>query len=304
MVDRAMESLNAALGDTPVAVRVHPVVLFSIVDHHIHRNPSQPRVIGVLLGHRSSSGIVVKNCFAVPHVESGEEEVAIGKDFIKSMKDLHKGVNPNEDMVGWYATTSGFGDAQGIINKHNVVLQDFFAEQCTSPLHLVVDTSLTNKVLSCRAFVSEPVQLSADKVLAARFQQVKVDLECSEPERIGLDLMVKASTNKRLDKSKQVVDTAGINTEVENLEESMTRLLTMLETCEAYVDDVVNKRVNPDHKIGTKIASVVSMVPRIDPELFARSFRNNMQDLLMVVYLSNMTRTQLAIAERIGKTPS
>jgi hypothetical protein len=34
--------------------------------------------------------------------------------------------------------------------------------------------------------------------------------------------------------------------------------------------------------------------------VFARSFQSNLKDLLMLVYLSNMTRAQLAVAERLG----
>lgn len=279
------------------SVRMHPVVLFSILDHYIHRNEDQGRVIGALLGSRNGRSIVVKNCYPVPHVEKGEEEVAVGKDFLKHMYDLHQQANPSEEIIGWYATAS---PNSVHINQQSCLIQDFFSAECKDPLHVIVDTGLSNNVLSCKAYLSDAVQLG-NSVLAASFHQLKVEMQCSEPERIGLDMMIKSSAGKRLDKTKQVEDANEIASEIENLEQSISRLLQMLETVEAYVEDVVAKRVLPDHKIGTKIASVVSMVPRIQPELFAKSFRTNLQDLLMIVYLSNMTRTQLAVAERIGK---
>eukprot|EP00515_Schizochytrium_aggregatum_P014736 CAMPEP_0202081078 /NCGR_PEP_ID=MMETSP0964-20121228/12171_1 /ASSEMBLY_ACC=CAM_ASM_000500 /TAXON_ID=4773 /ORGANISM="Schizochytrium aggregatum, Strain ATCC28209" /LENGTH=317 /DNA_ID=CAMNT_0048648595 /DNA_START=11 /DNA_END=964 /DNA_ORIENTATION=- len=282
-------------------VKVHPVVLFSVLDHHVHRNEGQARVIGTLLGTRTSSTIVVKNCFPVPHVEKGEEEVAVGKDFLKHMLQLHQQVNPNEEVLGWYATTA---DQTTLINQQSCLIQDFFSAECADPLHLVVDTSLSGNMLACKAFLSDTIQLD-DTVLAASFSQLKVELQCAEPERIALDMMIKTSVatwNK--DTSKQIVESAEINSDIANLEQSVARLLQMLETVESYVSDVVAKRRKPDHLVGSKIASVVSMVPRIQPEIFAKAFRNNVQDLLMVVYLSNMTRTQLAVAERISKTPA
>lgn len=54
-------------------VRVHPVVVFSILDHYVRRNnENDNRVIGTLLGSNIDGIIEIKNCFPVPHVE-GEE---------------------------------------------------------------------------------------------------------------------------------------------------------------------------------------------------------------------------------------
>lgn len=291
----------AASAPAKQVVKVHPVVLFSIVDHWIHRNEGQKRVIGTLLGSRSGSNIVVKNCFPVPHVEKGEEEVAVGKDFLKNMLALHERVNPGEEILGWYATAYKNEDGSTtLINQQSCLVQDFYSAECVDPLHMVMDAALTHNVLGVKAFLSDTVQLG-DHVLAAAFAQLKVELQCSEPERIGLDLMIKSSS-VRFEQGKQLQEFKSINTEIENLEQSVQRLSSMLDNVSAYVDDVVAKRKEPDNQIGTQIASVVSMVPRIEPDVFAKSFRNNLQDLLMVIYLSNLTRTQLAVAERIGKT--
>lgn len=43
----------------------------------------------------------------------------------------------------------------------------------------------------------------------------------------------------------------------------------------------------------------ISSVPRLDVKQVEQTFNGHIQDLLMVVYLSNMTRSQLALAERM-----
>lgn len=59
--------------DTPSAqgstsVNVHPLVLLSILDHHIRRDGSQDRVIGALLGTVGAGGVVeVTDAFGVHH---------------------------------------------------------------------------------------------------------------------------------------------------------------------------------------------------------------------------------------------
>jgi translation initiation factor 3 subunit F len=75
------------------SVKVHPVVFFQIVDTYERRPENSHRVIGTLLGTAVENGVVeVKNCFCVPHSESGEE-VALELDFAKDLYDLHQKVH-------------------------------------------------------------------------------------------------------------------------------------------------------------------------------------------------------------------
>lgn len=55
-----------------------------------------------------------------------------------------------------------------------------------------------------------------------------------------------------------------------------------------------------NNAIGRFLMDAVSVVPRVDPQAFEKMFNSHLQDLLMVVYLANMTRTQLSIAERLS----
>lgn len=88
---------------TPSLVTIHPVVLFSILDHYLRRTDSQDRVIGTLLGTRSESDVIeVKSSFAVLHSETSEQ-VAVDMDYHKAMYELHHKVNPREVIVGWCA---------------------------------------------------------------------------------------------------------------------------------------------------------------------------------------------------------
>lgn len=87
-----------------LSVRVHPVVLFTIVDAYERRNESQERVIGTLLGSQDKSGAVeVTNSFVVQHREQNGE-VAIDIDVAKELLDLYRRVNASENIVGWFST--------------------------------------------------------------------------------------------------------------------------------------------------------------------------------------------------------
>ena len=116
-------------------------MLFTAIDHYLRREKDQERVIGTLLGIENDSGVIeVTSCFPVPHKEIGDGEVAVGKDFNRQMLALHQKVNPKEKVVGWYATAVG----GKLVTKESCLIHDFYGQVCQNPVHLVIDTALTN----------------------------------------------------------------------------------------------------------------------------------------------------------------
>jgi len=286
-----METLFLQTGTT-LTVKLHPVVLFSIVDHYVRRSEGQARVIGTLLGTVHNGVVDVRNCFPVPHVEKSDETVAVRYQYNRQMLALHKRVNPKEDIVGWYATSVS-GET---VTEFNCLIHDFYASECASPLQLVVDTSMTSSKLTAKAFVSAPLSV-AEKSLA-QFQQVPVSIEMSESERIGLGAMLTSGSVP------EGTTASTLATDVAGLESSMRKLLGMLESVSAYVDDVVEGRRAPDEELGRKIAATLAAVPHMDPASFERLFDDSLQDLLMVSYLVQLMRVQVAVTEKLALPPA
>lgn len=85
---------------TPTNVLMHPVALFTILDHYLRRTEAQPRVIGTLLGVRTDTTVEVRSAFAVLHSENSEQ-VAVDMEYHRTMYELHHKVNSKEVIVGW-----------------------------------------------------------------------------------------------------------------------------------------------------------------------------------------------------------
>jgi translation initiation factor 3 subunit F len=269
-------------------VQLHMSVVLSILDHHMRRNASSTtrsdRVIGTLLGVQLGGGLIeITGSYPVPHVEK-DKEVAVGKDFNRQMKALHARSSPGEQIVGWYATSTS---PEASIDAKSCLVHDFYSSsECVNPVHLVVDVSLAAP-LSVRAFHSVALASSAvSRALAAEFRPLPLEMHASEPERIAI-----AALAAKRDPAQGTS---------QSLEQSVERLLSLLDAVCAYVDDVVDGRIPPDAEMGKKIADLVSAVPHIAPEAFSSSFSRSVQDLLMIVMLSNLTRAQLCIAEKLG----
>ncbi|CAH1791841.1 unnamed protein product, partial [Owenia fusiformis] len=267
-----------------VSVKVHPVVLFSIVDSYERRNEDARRVIGTLLGTADRGQVEVTNCFTVPHNES-EDEVAVDIEFARNMYELHKKVNPAEVIVGWYSTGPGPD-----VTEHSVLIHEYYAREAKNPVHLTVDTSLKGSKMGTKAYVSTPLGVPG-KTVGTMFTPVPLDITSYEPERIGVDFLQKSKYNPKRTIS-MVSDLLQVETACERLEEKLANVLQ-------YVDDVLAGKITADNQIGRTLLDLVNSVPKIDPEEFEEMLNSNMKDLLMVVYLSNLTRTQLALSEKL-----
>ncbi|MCO5571345.1 hypothetical protein L7F22_025083 [Adiantum nelumboides] len=271
--------LQLISGPTGNVAKVHPTVLFNICDSYIRRNDQTERVIGTLLGSVSSDGIVdIRNSYAVPHNES-LEQVAVDIEYHRSMFELHQRVNPKEVIVGWYSTSAG-------VSGSDALIQDFYAKEATNPVYLTVDTTFQDESASIKAFVSTALSLG-DRQLAAQFHEIQLDLRMVEAERVGFDVLKKTIVEKLPD-------------DLEALETSMLRLQSMIDSVFKYVEDVIEGRSPPDNAVGRYLADTISSIPKISPDAFDRLFNDSIQDLLLVLYLANLTRTQLSLAKKLN----
>jgi translation initiation factor 3 subunit F len=58
---------------------------------------------------------------------------------------------------------------------------------------------------------------------------------------------------------------------------------------------------NPEaRKIGRSLMDTLALAPRLDAAELERMFNSHLQDVLMVVYLSNLVRSQFDVANRLA----
>ena len=84
----------------PIDVKIHPTVLFSIIDSYERRNEKMTRVVGTLLGTNIQGNIEVTDCFVVPHRDG--DEVALDVEFARNSMTAYKKINPAVVIVGWF----------------------------------------------------------------------------------------------------------------------------------------------------------------------------------------------------------
>ncbi|KAH0624360.1 hypothetical protein JD844_031756 [Phrynosoma platyrhinos] len=247
------------------AVRLHPVVLASIVDSFERRNEGAARVIGTLLGTVDKHSVEVTNCFSVPHNES-EDEVAVDMEFAKNMYELHKKVSPSEIILGWYATGHD-------ITEHSVLIHEYYSREAHNPIHLTVDTSLQNGRMSIKAYVR---YLKKQPKFCTCFICPWVAKNSVCPNRV-----------------------ISLSSDLQQVGTSSARIQDTLSTVLQYAEDVLSGKVAADNTVGRFLMDLINQVPKISPEDFETMLNSNINDLLMVTYLANLTQSQIALNEKI-----
>lgn len=270
--------LTLPLGVTENSVRVHPVVLFTVCDAYIRRNDGQDRIIGTLLGTIADGVVDVKNCYAVPHSEANDQ-VAVDVQHQQTMAQLHQKVNPSERVVGWFSTGSDVSGSDALIHA-------FYAQECTNPVHLTVDTQMRGGKMGIRAYVSRMLSIQG-RELAREFQEVQCEVKTVEAERLGVDLLQSEEVDK-------------IPDEMESLVASFDRLEASLAQAQDYVGAVVAGKRKGSVAVGRYLAETIASVPHFGQEEFERLMEDNMNDVLLVMYLSNLIRAHIALADKLG----
>jgi len=261
-------------------VSIHPVVIVSILDHFIRRSEGH-RVIGTLLGVNNDGIIEIKSCFPVPHTEG--ETLAVDMDFHTNMLDLHHRVSPKEVIVGWYSTGAE-------IDENSQMIHDFYSRKMNNPpVFVTVDTNLTNHTLSTKAYTSTSIVFN-EKILGSQFISVPLEIQAFDAEKTGVDSLMRSKSGD-----------AHLVSDLENLELSIRKLDSMMESILGYVNSVLDGTKKGDNIVGRFLADAVSNLPKFDSSEMERMFNNNVQDLLLVVYLANLTRTQLQLNEKLQK---
>ncbi|KAL6533133.1 Eukaryotic translation initiation factor 3 subunit F [Orobanche minor] len=263
---------------TSVSARVHPLVIYNICDCYVRRPDQAERVIGTLLGSVLPDGTVdIRNSYAVPHNESSDQ-VALDIDYHRNMLSSQQKVNPKEIIVGWFST--------GGVTAGSALIHEFYSREVTNPVHLIVDTEFRSGNAAIKAFVSINLSLG-DHQLAAQFQEIPLDLRMVEAERIGFDVLKPTNVDK-------------LPNDLEGMEASMGRLLALIDDVYKYVDDVVEGRIAADLKIGRFISDAIASLPKLSPDAFDKLLNDSLQDQLLLLYLSSITRTQLSLAEKLN----
>jgi len=283
--------------EQPLSCRVHPVAVLKVLDAFVRRPEGAKRTIGTLLGWISEGSVVdITDSFPVVHKDT-EEGVLMDQDYHKQMLALKQKVSPREVVVGWFSTGDEINATSAVIHSFYCTKESQFtpAAVLPGPVHLLIDTSLSQPSLGLKAFVTVRTTV-AENLL--QFHEVPLRVQTSAAEKSGISQLMHArrATREAEASGNAAKDIASLD----GFQGGLKELLSLFRRIQEYVRAVQSGKVEGDLAVGRGLTTALCAEPVIDVEAVENLCNSSLQDALMVVYLSNLTRTQISIAEKIN----
>lgn len=301
---------------TTLTVKVHPVVYMAIVDAYERKSSSnigktistagisaqkqermESRALGTLLGFYEKNAVQVTNCYAIPFRETGTETPEINDIFNRSMLLMSKRSSPTEQIVGWFFTVSDLPNTCPYYHAYYTQLMAAEATKKELPPVILLTMDMT--------FAKNPNRLvvnaftTRDESVPGKDQQVKqvfhplnMEMDAFPGEAVALNFISRGIDSK----SREVKFTNGQAQLLENTTEMVEWLKRML----VYVQSVVAGKEKGDPDVGRKLLEMVNLAnTQLSASKLEGLAKHSLRDYLMVSLLANLTKTQLALQEKI-----
>ena len=221
----------------------------------------------------------------MPHKEY-DDQVEAELSYAMDVYDLNRRVNSNENIVGWWATGHE-------VTNHSSVIHEYYSRECNNPVHVTLDTSLQGGRMGLKAYICVLLGVPNGKQ-GCMFTPVSVEILCYDPEVFGLQLCQKTigGTSVKPRSVHPMSDLAQVS-------EASSKMGILLDQVLAYVEDVLANRIVPNNAVGRSLLDLINSVPHMTNEQFSEMFNSNIKDLLMVISLSQLLKTQLQLNEKL-----
>uniref|UniRef100_A0A914XPA6 MPN domain-containing protein n=1 Tax=Plectus sambesii TaxID=2011161 RepID=A0A914XPA6_9BILA len=284
-----------------MTVKVHPVVYFTIVDAFERRSNKEganDKALGTLLGFYEKNGVQVTNCYSIPFSEQKEEAPELDDGYNQQMLQMMKRASPTEGPVGWFYTNAD-------LSTHCLSYHDYYnrligehqsAKKETPPVILLtVDTTFSgpNNRMGVRAYLRTKAGIPGNREPhCAIFNPIKVEMDAFPAERVALELIQGGTDSKQ----REVHLQGGID----QLTKATEEMLVWVDRLREYVDEVLAGKRDMDASMGRKLMDLVtSASSHMQPKKFENVLKNSMRDYMMISYLAQLAKTQLALHERM-----
>lgn len=281
--------MSAAMPSPPVEkVVVHPLVLLSVVDHYNRvAKDTNKRVIGVLLGETSRGRVDITNSYAVPFEEDDKDTSIwfLDHSYHENMFAMFKKINAKEHVVGWYSTGPK-------LRQSDLDIHELFIKYASNPILVIIDVDPEELGIPTKAYMAvEDVKEDGTQSGKKTFVHIQSEIGAYEAEEIGVEHLlrdVRDSTRSTL--VDQVLE------KLNGLQGLDSRLKQILQ----YMNYVLQGKLPINHEIMYQLQDIFNLLPNLNFEEMIKSFQVKTNDMMLVIYLSSLVRSIIALHNLIN----
>mmetsp|Transcript_19877 Transcript_19877/g.32694 ORF Transcript_19877/g.32694 Transcript_19877/m.32694 type:complete len:300 (+) Transcript_19877:50-949(+) len=265
----------------PETAIVHPLVLLSVVDHYNRvAKDTKKRVVGVLLGETYKGRVDVSNSFAVPFEEDAKDPSIwyLDHSFLENMFNMFKKVNAKERIVGFYTTGPK-------IRPNDLELDVLFRRYCSNPVLVIIDIRPEVQGVPTQAYYSVE-EVDDSKEATRTFKHIDSLVEAYEAEEVGVEHLLR-------DINDPTVST--LASRVQHKLTGLNGLKSRLEEMHTYLEKVVSGEMPVNNQVLYNMQDIFNLLPNLNIESLVQSFFVKTNDMHLVVYLSSLIRSIIAL---------
>mmetsp|Transcript_653 Transcript_653/g.841 ORF Transcript_653/g.841 Transcript_653/m.841 type:complete len:369 (-) Transcript_653:212-1318(-) len=301
-----LTTLDTTTGGTPnvVDVTVHPLVLLSAADHY-HRvaRGTRKRAVGVLLGTVSRGSVDATNSFAVPFEEDSKNPAVFYLDhnFLENMLGMFRKVNAKERVVGFYST--GPQIRPNDLRIHALLKRFVPPGATTPPVFVIIDVRPDRQSIPTTAYrVVEEVDSGSTTTggkksgggnteVRKSFAHVPSLIGAMEAEEVGVEHLLR-------DINDPTVSTVAnlIKAKMSGLSALTEKLVEMKD----YLEAVATGSMKPNQEIIANMQAILNLLPNLNVDELVRSMLVKTNDMHMVIYLSALIRSVIALHDLVN----
>lgn len=271
--------------------QIHPTVIMSISEHHTRAQAIRQQseiVIGALLGTKDDRNVEIVDSFALKFTKDPQTDdsrsFVIDREFYQRKIPLVKQVNPELDLIGWYATTPVIQSQ--VSREGDVSLHRQISEFIPNPIFIKFNPYKRDEDPKISAAlplnIYEPVIEIDPLGEKVNFIEVPWTVVTDDIEIIGLEHNVRATDQNE-----------GPSLAYDNLKlrhSAVKMLKDRVRVMSKYVKDVQAGTLPMCEETMKQIAHLCSRFPLMNSQEYIRSFNIQCNDVALNTYLGILTK--------------
>jgi len=268
-------------GDEGRKVKLHPLAIVSISDHHTRVQmggavaPKDSKIVGALFGRQNGLEVHIYDCLELIYAP----ETGLDSAFLEKTKELYLANFPEYDLLGWYTVGGAITAEDLTIQKHVQAFNEL-------PLFLRMDPKpdAESKQLPVSVYESETHVINQGPQMV--FVLSPFEVSTDQTERIGIE---------HVGKTRDTAGQSAVDVCVDPVVSALRTLRARVDVLARYLALVKTGEVEADHRLLRQIKAVCSQLPTPGDEVDDAMLRE-LTDTIVVTYLSSVTRTTAMVS--------
>lgn len=201
--------------------------------------------------------------------------------YLENMFRMFKKVNAREKVIGWYHT--GPRLREGDLDIHSV-LDKYCDGPCILAICEVQPREMGLPVHSYHAV--ESIREDGTAKPQRVFENLPTEVGSTEAEEIGVEHLLR-------DVKDATIST--LSSQVGEMVTGLRGLRSRLSEIQTYLEAVLAGRLPVNHDIMRNLQEIFNLLPSLDAQGLSSSFTKETNDMMLVVYLSSLIRSVIAL---------